>query len=541
MKADLVLKGGRIATLDADNREVQALAAWDGKIVALGRDDAMAEWIGPGTEVIDLMGRRAVPGVIDSHCHPDSHAARIAAWHEVDPARIKDRAELLALIDRTTRTAKPGAWFVGYRLNERRSGGYPTLAELDRAANGRPLFILRTDGHIGLANSAAFKLCEITRDTPDPPFGRFDRDPATGALTGLVRETAAHLFLDEVHRRDTVEELAVGLERVFALYLAQGITSLHNSLTSSRAVQAYQIMKQAGRLHLRVGMMISGREAGLVEATIRAGIRTGFGDEWVRVVGVEWCPDCSTSGRTAAYYEPYVGTPVLGEPTGNCGMLLYEAEDLRRRVTEAHRAGLIVCLDGVGDRGVDFCLDMFEAALAAHPMADHRMRVEHCCYVTPKQQARLKALGAIDSSATGFMYDLGEAYAANRGAAAMRWMWPHRTLLDRGVVVAGHSDAAVCQINPWVALDAMVNRRSETGVSLGAEEAITIVEALRCYTGTGAYLGREEAIKGTLELGKLADIAVLDRDVLTIPSDDIKNTRADLTIVGGRVKYRRDA
>jgi predicted amidohydrolase YtcJ len=359
-------------------------------------------------------------------------------------------------------------------------------------------------------------------------------------LTGLVRETAAHLFLEEVHRHDTVDDLAAGLERVFGLYLAQGITSLHNSLTSSRVVRAYQIMRQGGRLHLRVGMMISGREQGLVEATVRAGIRTGFGDEWVRVVGVEWCPDCSTSGRTAAYYEPYVGTPVLGEPANNRGMLLYEAEDLKRRVTEAHKAGLIVCLDGVGDRGVDFCLDMFEAALKAHPMADHRMRVEHCCYVTPKQQVRLKALGVIDSSATGFMYDLGEAYAANRGAAAMRWMWPHRTLLDQGVVVAGHSDAAVCQINPWVAMDAMVNRTSETGVSLGAEEAITIVEALRCYTATGAYLGREEAIKGTLEPGKLADVAVLDRDVLKIPSADIKNTRADLTIVGGRVKHRRD-
>lgn len=541
MKADLVLQGGRIATFDAGNNEVQALAARDGKIVALDRDNAMAEWIGPKTEVIDLRGRRAVPGIIDSHCHPDSHAARISSWHEVDPTRIKDRTALLALIDRATQTAKPGAWFVGYRLNERRSGGYPTLAELDRAANGHPLFILRTDGHIGLANSAAFKLCNVTRDTPDPPFGRFDHDPATGELTGLVRETAAHLFLEEVHRHDTVDDLAAGLERVFSLYLAQGITSLHNSLTSSRAVQAYQIMKQAGRLHLRVGMMISGREQGLVEATIRAGIRTGFGDEWVRVVGVEWCPDCSTSGRTAAYYEPYVGAPVLGEPANNCGMLLYEAEDLKQRVTAAHKAGLIVCLDGVGDRGVDFCLDMFEAALKAHPVADHRMRVEHCCYVMPKQQARLKALGVIDSSATGFMYDLGEAYTANRGAAAMRWMWPHRTLLDQGVVVAGHSDAAVCQINPWVALDAMVNRKSETGVSLGAEEAITIVEALRCYTGTGAYLGREEAIKGTLELGKLADIAVLDRDVLNIPSAEIKNTRADLTIVGGCVKYRRDA
>ncbi|MBM3570954.1 MAG: amidohydrolase [Alphaproteobacteria bacterium] len=539
MKADLVLRGGRIATLDAVGREVQALAASSGRIVALGRDDEMAEWIGARTEIIELKGRRAIPGIIDSHCHPDSHAARVAGWHEVDPSRVKTRDELLSVIDRSTRSARPGAWFAGYRLNERRSGGYPTLAELDRAGNGHPVFILRTDGHIGLANSAAFAQCRVTRDTPDPPFGRFDHDPASGDLTGLVRETAAHLFLEEVHRHDTVEDVAAGLEQVFAQYLAHGITSLHNSLTSSRAIQAYQIMRDHGRLHVRVGMMISGREAGLVEATIRAGLRTGFGDEWVRVVGVEWCPDCSTSGRTAAYYEPYVGTAVLGEPPDNCGMLLYEAEDLKARVTAAHQAGLIVCLDGVGDRGVDFCLDMFEAALAARPSADHRMRVEHCCYVTPRQQARLKKLGVIDSSATGFMYDLGEAYVANRGPAAMRWMWPHRTLLDQGVVVAGHSDAAVCQINPWVALYAMVARKAESGVSLGAEEAITITEALRCYTITGAYLGREENLKGSLELGKLADIAVLDRDVLTIPVADIRRVQADLAIVGGAVKYRR--
>jgi predicted amidohydrolase YtcJ len=413
------------------------------------------------------------------------------------------------------------------------------MAELDGAAHGRPVFILRTDGHLALANHRAFALCGVTRDSPDPPFGRFDRDPATGALTGLVRETAAHRFLTRLGAADTVRDHVDGLERVFEEFLGYGITSIHNSLCSSKAIQAYQVLRQEGRLALRVGIIASGREDGLVEAVIRAGIRSGFGDDWLRVVGVEWCPDCSTSGRTAAYYDPYVGAPVLGEPTPNHGMLLYDPDDMARRVTEAHRAGLTVCLDGVGDRGIDFCLDAFEAALRAHPVADHRMRVEHCCHVTPPILARLRRLGVIASSATGFMYDLGDAYLNNRGAAAMRFMWPHRTLIDAGIPAPGHSDAAVCSANPFPALWSLVTRRTDTGASLDPAEAVTVTEALRAYTTLGAYAGREEHLKGTLEPGKLADLAVLDRDVFSVPVDAIRDTRVEMTIVGGRVRYRR--
>jgi predicted amidohydrolase YtcJ len=287
-----------------------------------------------------------------------------------------------------------------------------------------------------------------------------------------------------------------------------------------------------------VGVILSGREPGFVEAAIAAGLRSGFGDDWLRLVGVEWCPDCSTSGRTAAYYEPYVGTPVLGEPPDNRGMLLYEARDLAVRVTEAHRAGLLVCLDGVGDRGIDFVLDAMEAALAAHPAEDHRMRVEHCCNVTPAILDRLRRLRVIASSATGFMFDLGDAYIAGRGAGAMRCMWPHRTLIDSGIPAPGHSDAPICDFNPFRAMWSMVTRRTATGQSLDAREAVTVEEALRAYTILGAYAGREESQKGSLEPGKLADFVVLDRDLFTVPVDQIKDARVEQTFVGGIERYR---
>ena len=537
--ADLVVRDARIATLDTPNRFVPALAARDGRIVALGTAEDLDGLVGPDTRVLGLEGRTVIPGIVDSHCHADSYAVRQLRWHDLSPMSADSREALLARIEDATRAAPDGRWFVGYRYDERRSGGYPTLAELDRAGHGHPVFILRTDGHLGLANSAAFAVCEVDAATPDPPFGRFDR-LESGAFTGLVRETAAHLFLARIHADDTEDDVARGLERVFAECLSVGITTIHNSLTPSTAIRAYQGLHAAGRLPLRVGIIASGREPGLIEAFIAAGIQTGFGDEWLRVVGVEWCPDCSTSGRTAAYYEPYAGTPVLGEPPDNCGMLLYDAKDLAERVTAAHRAGLLVCVEGVGDRGIDFALDAIEAALRAHPVADHRMRVEHCCYVTPLILERLARLGVVDSSATGFMHDLGDAYLANRGEAAMRWMWPHRSLIDRGVPAPGHSDAAVCPFNPFLALWCLVNRRTGTGRSLDASQAVTVEEALRAYTVLGAYAGREEATKGRLAEGMLADFAVLDRDLFTIPSEQIRDVRVERTYVGGVERYRRE-
>ena len=539
--ADLILKNGNIATLDEAGRFVSALAARDGRIVATGEFDALAPLEGPDTRVIDLQGRTAIPGIVDSHCHPDAYAARVARWQDLSPETVRSREALLTRIESVCEGLADGEWFLGYRLNENKSGGYPTLAELDGAGGGRPVFILRTDGHLGLANSAAFAACGIADDAADPPFGCFDRHPDSGGFTGLVRESAAHLFLHRIHAADTPASVGAGLAKVFDEFLCHGITTVYNSLTGSVGIQAYQQLHQQGRLPLRVGIIISGREEGLAEAYVRAGIRSGFGDDWLRIIGVEWCPDCSTSGRTAAYYEPYQGIPIAGEVENNTGVLLYELDDLKRRASAAHEAGLQVMVEGVGDRGIDFALDVIEAVLQKHPRSDHRMRVEHCCYVTPAILHRLERLAVVDSSATGFMYELGDAYRANRGADAMGRMWPHRSLIDRGIVAPGHSDAWICSPNPFTAMWSMVNRKTDSGQSLDDSQAISATEALRAYTTLGAFAGREEKIKGTLEPGKLADVAVLDRDFFTIPSDEIRHVGVHMTIVGGVVRYQRSA
>ncbi|MEM7530226.1 MAG: amidohydrolase [Pseudomonadota bacterium] len=533
---DLVLHGGRISTMDGDGAEggrvVEALAARDGRIVAIGPDAEVLALAGPETKTVDLAGARAIPGIVESHAHPDSYAARIGSWEDVSPANIGSREALLDRIAAAASRKGKDDWVVCYRFDDRKSGGYPTLAEMDAAADGRPLYIQRTDGHVGLANTRAFTEVGLGTNPADPPFGAFDRD-REGRLTGRCRETAAHVFLSHVHAGDTEEMLADGLERVFAEWRALGITTVYNSLCGSRSIAAYQRLRAEGRLGMRVGIIVSGREDGLVESFVASGIRSGFGDDWVRVIGVEWCPDCSTSGRTAAYYTPYLGEPVPGEPVNNTGMLLYDADDLAARAVAAHKAGLQVMIEGVGDRGIDFALDAIEACLEAEPRADHRMRVEHCCYVTPPILERLKRLGVVDSSATGFMHDLGDAYIAHRGQGAMQHMWPHRTLIDAGVPAPGHSDAMVCQANPFVALWSMVTRLTDTGGDLDAREAVSRTEALAAYTTLGAFSGREEAIKGALRPGMLADLAVLDRDYFSIPASEIKDVRVTATVLGG--------
>jgi hypothetical protein len=264
-----------------------------------------------------------------------------------------------------------------------------------------------------------------------------------------------------------------------------------------------------------------------------------MGDEWLRLTGAHWCHDCSTSGRTAAYYSPDIGQAVLGEPDNNRGMLLYEQGDFNARWTQAHGAGLLIGADGVGDLGIDFVLDGFQAALDSHPRDDHRMRVEYCCNVTPDILKRLQRMKVICSSATGFAYDLGDAYIKNRGEDAMTHMWLHRSMLNAGVIALGHSDSPVCHANPMRGIHSMVNRVTATGASLDASQAVTIFKAIEAYTTLGACAGREEHLKGRLVPGIKADFCVLDRDIFTIPTTDIHNVGVTATYVAGASAYQR--
>jgi hypothetical protein len=420
--ADLVLRNGKIATLDHHGRFASALAAWNGHVIAVGRDEDIDALAGAATRVVDLHGRTVVPGIIDSHCHADMHSIVLQRWVDIGWPTVKSVDEALALVESKTAALPPGRILLAFGYNDQKCGGYPTRDQLDRISRDRPVWLYRTDHHIAVLNTAALRFFGVSEDAADPPHGRFDRDPLTGRMTGLLREMAAWGLEARLKDSYKIEDYVTGLPSVFQRYLRHGVTSIHNSLTAAKAIDAYQRLRADGHLPMRIGVILDGRDDRLIDSYIDGHTRTGYGDDWIRLIGVEWCPDCSTSGRTAAYYDPYVGQPVPGEPVPNRGMLLYDADELIPKVTRAHKAGLRVCVEGIGDRGIDFALDVIEAALRAHPVKDHRSRVEHCCYVTPPILQRLKSLGVIDSSATGFMHSLGDAYRANRGEAAMEHM-----------------------------------------------------------------------------------------------------------------------
>jgi predicted amidohydrolase YtcJ len=528
--ADLVLLNGKVVTADADDTIAEAVAVKGSRIVAVGKNFRVSETIGEDTEVVDLEGRTVLPGLIDSHMHPGSYGVFWVRGVKCGPD-VESIEELLERIKDKADATPAGRWILGYALDDVKLGRYPSRRELDAVTPENPLYIQRRDGHIGVANSLALEAAGIKRDTPDPPHGKIDRDE-DGEPTGVLRESAKDL-VSGMFPPYTVEEYVEGLKHVFDEFIGLGLTTVHASMTDSTEFRAMQRLRRDGELKLRVCVHASGREEGILESLIAAGVQTPFGDDWLKLTEVEWVFDTSTSGRTAAYYDPYVGEP------NNYGILLYDQEDITERVARAHKAGIRIGLDGIGDRGIDRALDAIETALKDQPREDHRHRIEHCCYVPPPIQKRLKELGVIDASANGFLHDLGDAYKANRGEGQMRWMWPHRTLIDRGIPAPAHSDCPVCSPNPWLGIYGLVTRKTSSGDTLYAGEGITPMEAIKAYTVDGAYSAWEEDIKGSIEPGKLADLVVVDRDPLTIPRDDLKEIETIMTIVDGKIVYRR--
>jgi predicted amidohydrolase YtcJ len=529
--AELAFINGKVITVDGDNSIVKAVSIKDGKIIRVGSNELVLETVGQRTRIHDLKGKPLLPGLIDSHMHPGgSWGAYLVRGVACGPDFTSVEELLEAVKGKVARTPKDN-WILGYGMDDVRMGRYPTREELDAAAPENPLYIQRRDGHNGVANTLALKKAGIGKDTPDPLHGKIERD-SNGEPTGLLRESAKDLVYN-IMPPYSEEEFYEGLKIVYEKCLSLGLTSIHASMVSPKEFRAMQRLKREGKMTVRTCVHLSGRDEGMVEGAISMGLQTPFGDEWLKVTEAEWVFDTSTSGRTAAYYEPYVGEPE------NIGILLYDQEDIERRVAEAHRAGLRVGLDGVGDRGIDRALDAIEKAIREKPRADHRHRIEHCCYVTPKIQNRLLNLKVIDASATGFLHDLGDAYRANRGDAAMRYMWPHRTLIDRGIPAPGHSDASICNPNPWYGIYGLLTRKTASGEVLYANEAISPMEAIRAYSIDGAYAAWEEKEKGSIEPGKLADLVVVDRDPLSISHDELKNVVTLLTVVNGKIVYTK--
>jgi predicted amidohydrolase YtcJ len=445
--------------------------------------------------------------------------------------------DILDLLSKRAKEFPVGKWIRGrgyddQRLKEKR---HPTRSDLDKVSTKHPMYLVRTDGHISVVNSPALRLAGVTKQTPDPEGGRFDRDDS-GEPNGVLREKAQGTVRDLVPSY-SVAERKEGILAACRQLVEWGITSYGDAGVDHDAFIAYQELINEGKFPLRAAMMMNSltrNGPNITEYLANAGVKAGFGNEKLRILGAKMFCDGSMSGWTAALYEPYANMP------NERGIIVFGADELHKSIIEAHKAGLRPLIHAIGDRAIDITLDGIEKALKEYPAKDHRIRIEHVSQPTEKAIDRMKRLGVMPGSSVGFIYELGPAHYIGLGEGRMKYYFPHKTYIEKGIIAAGNSDWMVTSGNIAKQLYCLVARKVYNGQVIAGNQAIPVAEALKLYTINAAYASFEEKIKGSIETGKLADFTVLDRDILTIPSDDLINMKVETTIVGGKVVYQRN-
>jgi predicted amidohydrolase YtcJ len=530
MPADLVFLNGPIITIDDRRPTAEAIAVLGNRISRVGTAEEVRAEIGPATRVVDLGGGALLPGLNDNHNHPISLGQSLSSI-DATPAAAPTLAALQnAFREAATRGDGRDGWLVGRGYDDTRLDvhRHPNRSDLDAATGGRPALLVRTCGHLAVANSAALARAAITRATPDPSGGQIDRDEH-GEPTGLLRETAIRLVRDLIPP-STRAEMKDYLRAAGRRFLSYGITSVGEaSIRASDEFAAYEELARDGELPVRVFTMMIIDDT--LDALVRLGLETGFGDHWLRIGPAKLFQDGSGGGRTAAMTVDYRNDP------GNRGITIYDQGGLNERLTRAHAAGFQMAAHAIGDLAITMILDAYEAALTAYPRANARPRIEHCGICTPAHLERMRRLGVVAVPQPSFIYYLGDSYIENFTPAQLALSYPGRAWIDHGIVAAGSSDAPVVSADPFVNLRSAVTRLTQDGQRMGPEQGVTIEEALRMFTLNGAFASFEEHLKGTITEGKLADLVVLDRDPRGVRPEELHTLRAEMTVIDGRIVH----
>lgn len=535
--ADLVVLNAKIWTGVKAQPDAEALAAVNERIIFVGSSKDARSMIGAKTVVLDLAGKRVVPGFHDSHVHLLASGLRLSQVALKDAADEKEFGKLLREFDQ--RLPKE-AWMVGGDWDHDRAfaGRLPTAADIDQHVADRPVFIRRYDGHMALVNTRVLKLAGITAKTPDPVGGVIYRDPKTREPTGLLRDKAMGLVAPLVPAPSD-GEIVSGLQAALAEARKVGVTSVQDMDGSSPEVRGkllriLQDLARKGNLTLRVRVHFP---LGSWSSLAQIGVMIGFGDFWVSIGCLKDFIDGSLGSSTAKMFQPYLHEP------GNSGIFLQPLSKLRDNVLAADKAGLGVAVHAIGDEGNAELLDIFAEVAKRNGPRDRRFRIEHAQHLRPEDYPRFAKLGVVASMQPYHIIDDGRWAESRIGKKRCESSYALRSLLDAGAKVAFGSDWSVAPLSPLLGIDAAVNRRTLDGKNPNGwfpEQKITVAEALECYTVTSAYAAHQEKHLGSLERGKLADFVVLSRDIL-IPAerDNIATTEVLATIVGGKVVYEK--
>ena len=533
--ATLVLTNGRILTLEDSRPEVQALAARGDRIVALGSTQEIRRYVGAGTQVIDAQGQLVTPGFIEGHGH-FSGVGEAQLILKLMPTTSWD--QIVSMVADAAKAAKPGEWIIGRGWHQEKwtqrpepnVEGFPTHASLDAVSPNNPVLLTHASGHASFVNAKAMELSDINRSTPNPAGGEILKD-ASGNPTGLLRESASAL----VHTNPgDPSRTPRALELASQEVLSKGITSFQDAGSSFATIDLMKQMIDDGRLAVRLWVMV--REGNVREAPLLAKYKTiDYANGHLTVRAIKRQIDGALGSRGAWLLEPYT------DKRDSVGLNTSSIADL----TEAARLAIAndyqFCVHAIGDRGNRETLNIFERAFKANPTKhDLRWRIEHAQHLSLQDIPRFGQLGVIASmqgihctSDAPYVIERLGAKRAEEGA----YVW--QKLMKTGAVVSNGTDAPVEDVDPIPNYYATVSRKTKTGQVFYPDQRMSRMEALKSYTLNPAYAAFEENSKGSLKVGKLADMTVLSKDITTIPEDEILTARVSYTIVGGKVVYRR--
>jgi predicted amidohydrolase YtcJ len=530
--ADLILRNGKIISLDIQESIFQAVAVKFGKIVAVGSNSDIDKYVGEETKIIDLLGKTVIPGLIDSHGHFINEGSSKEIYVDLsEEAGIHSISDIQRILKKKAEQTPVGDWIFGYqeddsKLEEKR---HPNRIELDTISNEHPILITTVGGHFWMANSKAFSLSNITKDSPDPEGGKFDRDPESCELTGGLHEGAYFSLRSEGPPQPSRSQSYSGAKQILNECSSVGLTCIYD-LVGRSEIRAAIDLKNNKELPVRIRMDIT---IELLEELDKIGIYRGLGDDWVRICGIKFFFDGAVSARTAAVSEPYLDKP------GFYGVMSTTKEIATEILTKAYKKGFRISAHANGDRAIKLYLDIIEELQKNYPREDARNRDIHCSVINETLVRRIKELKVLPTIFGAYPYYHGDKLIPSFGEDRLEHMFAARSFLDAGVLVAAHSDHPCSPFPPLMAIHALVNRKTKAGKAIGKSQKISVIEALKLYTINAAYHSFDENLLGSIEPNKLADFVVLEEDILTVSPDRIKDIPVFMTIIDGKIVYQK--
>ncbi|MGO9254858.1 MAG: amidohydrolase [Bryobacteraceae bacterium] len=522
--ADLIVVNANVITVDKSKPQAEAFAVENGRFSAIGTNAEIRRLATRSTKVLDLKGKTVTPGFNDVHLHPRAvfpdDSPYSTPW--LGPDRVKNMDELIAALKRKAARTPTGLLVAGDRYDDISLGRHPNRHDLDKASTDHPISITHASGHVIAVNSYMLEASGITKDTKDPPGGSFDRDP-DGTPNGVIREGARRLLKHSSAPPVPPDEEIAGLVRCFKEYASRGLTSVGMAGGSPESLRHLEAARASGNPE-RVGFMFLETH---FPAVAVLGLKSGFGDDLLRLTSIKVFHGNSLSGRTAWLNEPYSDRPgYYGIPPAR------SQEDLDKAFQQMHDAGWQIATHSNGDREIAMVLTAIERAQAKNPRPDPRHRIEHASVMNQALLDRAKKDGVI-LVFHSYMWEHGEKLESF-GEKRLAMIHPYRTAIDMGIPVAGHSDSTVSAADPLLRIQDMVTRRGSNGKEYGANQRVTVDEAIKVWTLDGAYATFEENIKGSITPGKLADFVVLAADPRKVSPLAIKDIVVDSTYVGGK-------